>query len=121
MGHNKQSPSYVDLQNMKLLEYAIKEGLRLYPPVPAYARKVVESTMINDMNIPANSTIILHLYNMQRNPNVFANPEVFSLERQTPEECNKRNPFAQVPFSAGPRNCIGMFVNNINVIFVINL
>jgi hypothetical protein len=59
------------------------------------------------MKIPAETTIIILAYFMQRNPQFFPDPEKFIPERFLPEESSKRNPFAMVAFSAGPRNCIG--------------
>lgn len=42
----------------------------------------------------------------QRDPEYFPNPDAFSPERWIDNDGT--NPFIYVPFSAGPRNCIGM-------------
>lgn len=47
---------------------------------------------------------------MNHNPDLFKDPENFIPERFSIETtAEKTNPFSYVPFSAGPRNCIGNF------------
>ncbi|PNF27071.1 Cytochrome P450 4C1, partial [Cryptotermes secundus] len=102
-----RSPNMKDLTEMKYLERVIKESLRLYPSVPSVARKLNKDVKIAGYDIPSGCTILTQIYFLHRNPDQFPNPEKFDPDNFLPERVAKRHPYAYIPFSAGPRNCIG--------------
>lgn len=107
-GHACRKPTYQDLQNLKYLELCIKECLRLYPSVPLISRiATVDITLPSGYFIPKGVTFLIHLYDLHHNPDIYPNPEKFDPDRFLPENCVNRHPFAYLPFSGGPRNCIG--------------
>lgn len=53
--------------------------------------------------IPANTQVLISLWLLHHNPNVWPDPSAFIPERFETEECKKHHPYAWVPFSAGPR------------------
>mmetsp|Transcript_3760 Transcript_3760/g.6184 ORF Transcript_3760/g.6184 Transcript_3760/m.6184 type:complete len:498 (+) Transcript_3760:41-1534(+) len=104
---DKPYPEYDDMAKLKYLGLCIKEGLRLYPSVPTIARYMIEDTEVNGKIIPKGSDVYIHPYVIHRQPDSWEDPEAFIPERHTAENSKGRHPFAFVPFSAGPRNCIG--------------
>ncbi|XP_015127503.1 cytochrome P450 4C1 isoform X2 [Diachasma alloeum] len=96
-----------DVQKLNYLERCIKESLRLYPSVPTIGRKVIEDLQLKTCFVPKGTIINIHLFDTHRDPNYWPRPNVFDPDRFLPENSKGRHPFAYVPFSAGPRNCIG--------------
>ncbi len=96
-----------DAAKLKYMECCLKESLRLFPSVPNIKRYINEDIVLNGYKIPAGATISMHIFALHRNEEFFPEPLVFKPERFESELSNGRHPFAFVPFSAGPRNCIG--------------
>ncbi|OTF77771.1 hypothetical protein BLA29_005845, partial [Euroglyphus maynei] len=99
------------LRQMKYLEACIKESLRLFPSVPFISRYTHQDTEIEPNRIiPRGTSVVILLYKIQRDPKYFQQPERFIPDRfmeGSNDYSGRMNPFAFVPFSAGPRNCIG--------------
>ncbi|GAB0089936.1 Cytochrome P450 [Sergentomyia squamirostris] len=103
----EKSLEIFDYTNMTYTDRVIKECLRLYPPVPYITRELTEDQEINGHVLPAGALIEVHIFDLHRDPQYFPNPEHFDPDRFLPENVENRHPFAYLPFSAGPRNCIG--------------
>lgn len=105
---DRDSVQWDDLSKMPYLTMCIKESLRLYPPVPQVYRQLSKPvSFVDGRSLPAGSLISLHIYALHRNSSVWPDAEVFDPLRFSPENVTGRHPFAFMPFSAGPRNCIG--------------
>lgn len=95
------------MKKMKYLDCVLKEVQRVYPTAPFIGRQLTEETEIAGYTVPKGTTAGILTFLLHRDPDVFRNPEVFDPTRFAPENTIGRHPFAYIPFSAGPRNCIG--------------
>lgn len=95
------------LKKLKYLDCVIKEALRLCPSVPFIGRQTKTKLQLGGYTVPPGSVIFVLIYQLHRNSDIFPQPELFDPDRFLPENLSGRHPFAYVPFSAGPRNCIG--------------
>ncbi|XP_074084907.1 cytochrome P450 4V2 [Macrotis lagotis] len=96
-----------DLKKLKYLDCVIKESLRLFPSVPFFARTLNSDCFIGGHKVPKGTEAVVLPYSLHRDPKHFPDPEEFQPERFFPENAHGRHPYAYIPFSAGPRNCIG--------------
>ncbi|XP_032673498.1 cytochrome P450 4c21-like [Odontomachus brunneus] len=108
---DSQSPATMkELSQLKYLDRVMKESIRLYPTVPLIARRIMRDTNIDGYVIPKNITVLLSIILLHRNPSVWPDPLKFDPDRFLPENTRRMHPYAFIPFSAGPRNCIGQRV-----------
>ena len=102
-----RAPTVADLPKLVYTRMVIDETLRLYPPIYIFSRAVKADDMIGGYRIPKGSSVDISPYATHRHPAFWPNPERFEPERFTPDQVAARHKYAYVPFSTGPRICIG--------------
>ncbi len=81
--------------------------MRLYPPGWLMTRKALKDDQLGDYFVPAGTEIYISPYIIQRHPAQWDHPDCFDPDRFEPNTSRDRHPLAMLPFSAGPRKCIG--------------
>jgi cytochrome P450 len=103
----ERAPRLEDLPQLVFTERVVKESMRLFPPVWGLERSVLEHDVIGGFEIPKGSWVFMSPYRIHRDARFWDNPEGFDPDRFTPEAEAARRKGAYLPFSLGPRKCIG--------------
>jgi cytochrome P450 family 4 len=108
-GDSDRQCTFQDTLEMKYLERVILETLRLFPPVPLIARHLNEDVKIVTGNyvLPKSSTVMIVQFMAHRSEKYYQNPSVFNPDNFLPEKMQQRHYYSFIPFSAGPRSCVG--------------
>lgn len=61
--------------------------------------------------LPEGDILLIFAFGIHRNAKYFKDPEKFDPDRFS--NFDSKFPYAYIPFSAGPRNCIGNFLSTI--------
>jgi len=96
-----------DLYNVPYLKLCINEAMRLYSPVPIICRSSDKNYDLQGRTFPKGTFLYVNIFALHRNPHVWKNPEVFDPLRFTEQRSKGRPSHSFIPFSSGPRNCIG--------------
>ena len=130
-----RAPQYDDLAHLPLLTAILNESFRLYPPVPLITRVAAEDVTLEgaddgsaahyaadqtgpkDLHVKAGTTVIIPIAALHRDPMQWPDPSRFDPTRFEGGGSAvagggagvnaKAHPMSFIPFSAGPRNCVG--------------
>lgn len=133
LSDNSEFPSEKNIHEFKYIGQVIRETLRLHAPAAFTSRnagpvdgteKTIEdfnnenyaniktskygSVNLGDYEVPANVICSVAITALHLNEKYWPNPEKFDPDRFSPENKSKLHPFQFLPFSSGPRGCIGM-------------
>ncbi|KAF3438775.1 hypothetical protein FNV43_RR21539 [Rhamnella rubrinervis] len=113
-----------DINQMGYLKCVIKESLRLHPSLPLLVpRQTSESIQLGGFHIPAETTVFVNAWAIQRDPTLWDRPEEFIPERFENSDIDfKGQDFQFSPFGTGRRGCPGMtFGITVNESVIANL
>ncbi|XP_020098246.1 cytochrome P450 72A11-like [Ananas comosus] len=105
----KSKPDYNGLSRLKIVTMVIYEVLRLYPPATMISRETYKEMKLGDVTYPPGVELVLPIVFIHRDPEFWGpdagefNPERFAEGISQAS----RVPGAFIPFSGGPRVCVG--------------
>ncbi len=100
--------SYQALREMPRLESAIKEALRLHPPLILLLRVAKQDVDVTGYTIAAGQMVGASPSVSNRIPEDFPDPDRFEPARYLePRTEDARNPWTWIPFGAGRHRCVG--------------
>lgn len=100
-----RDPTTEDLNQLNYTKDFMKEVLRIRPVIPIVDRITTSEVNIAGTVLPAGTYLGMFLWNVAHDTRYWDKPYEFRPERWTNNEM--KDVFSHVPFSAGPRNCIG--------------
>jgi len=102
-------PSMDKIGALPLLDGVVREGMRLFPPVPIQFRRSLAETELGGVHIPAGVRAVNNIYLINRDPELYSEPNKFMPERWRDLD---RTPFEYPVFGAGGRMCPGQIFGN---------
>jgi cytochrome P450 len=111
----KRAITHADLTQLPLLDSAMKESLRLIPPVHGIPRRTVKDVRFEGITIPAGTFIIISPYVSHHMTQWWESPEQFDPERFTTSQEHKKHPYQYIPFGGGAHKCIGLHFADLQV------
>jgi cytochrome P450 len=92
---------------MKELDAAFREALRLFPSVPAIPRVAAEDIAYGGHIIPKGARVAVYPYFNHRDATYWPNPDVFDPGRFLRKE-DALHKYQYTPFGTGPHTCLGL-------------
>lgn len=108
-----------DLAQLPYLKQVVQESMRLLPPVWAVARLTHQDEVFQGYRVPAGAYLTIPIFAIHRHPEYWPDPERFDPERFSPHRTEPRHSYSYIPFSAGPRTCIGASMAMLEIQLVI--
>ena len=97
-------PTPEQLRQLRLLNFVIKESMRVLAPVPYTVRSTTSTVSIGPYRVPDGTRVVCSHFLTHHLPELYPEPNRFRPERWNSIDPNQ---YEYLPFSAGPRVCIG--------------
>ena len=107
------------LHELRLVHRVLQETLRLYPSFWMMDRVAIEDDRVGPVRVPGGVTVLVYLYGLHRNAEVWDDPDEFDPSRFESRARERRSPFAYLPFGGGARKCIGSSMATAQMLLVL--
>ncbi|XP_028161326.1 cytochrome P450 6B6-like [Ostrinia furnacalis] len=100
---------YEAVKEMTYLDWAFKEGLRMFPSLGFLMRQSTSKYTFRGLNLTIDEdvSILIPVQSLHMDSKYWDNPEEFRPERFDPDNFSATQKLVYFPFGEGPRNCIG--------------
>ena len=99
--------TFSSLRKLKRTEAAVKEALRLHPPLFILLRAALQDVEVEGYRIPKGTWCIVSPIVAHELPEVFEDPLAFDLSRYEKPRQEDKQPFAYIAFGGGRHKCMG--------------
>lgn len=100
-------PLMADLSRLRYTRDVFRETLRLYPPVPMMVRETIRPEDFRGRAVAPGAQVVLSPWHVQRHERLWDRPDEFDPDRWQTEEGRRSARVGYMPFSSGPRVCVG--------------
>ncbi|MEM6421591.1 MAG: cytochrome P450, partial [Pseudomonadota bacterium] len=97
-----------DLPKLPYARQVVDEAMRLYPPAGLLTKSAKGEDAIAGHRVVPGTIIMIPIWALHRHRRLWDEPDAFNPDRFSPEAKAARHRYAYLPFSAGPRICLGM-------------
>jgi cytochrome P450 len=103
----ERAPEFSDMRRLPLNRDVFREAMRLYPPVAFVARDATQPEQMMNRQVDPGSVVFVSPWLMHRHVKHWEEPDAFNPDRFETEAGEEALKCAYLPFSMGPRVCVG--------------
>ncbi|KAL0362601.1 UNVERIFIED_CONTAM: cytochrome [Sesamum calycinum] len=105
----KNGPTFDGLNRLKVVTMILHEVLRLYPPVPVIARAPTKTLRLGNITLPVGVDLMLQIGLLHHDPKIWGDDVNEFKPGRFSEGISgaTKGQLSFIPFSAGPRVCVG--------------
>ncbi|XP_030524726.1 flavonoid 3'-monooxygenase CYP75B137-like [Rhodamnia argentea] len=107
------------IPKLPYLQAAMKESLRLHPPVPLLIPHCPSATCtVGGYTVPKGSRVFINVWAIHRDPSIWSDPQEFDPDRFLHGEVGfNGQDFNYLPFGSGRRTCVGILMAERTVLY----
>jgi cytochrome P450 len=110
-------PSAFDSERHPQAYSAVKEAMRLFPPVWVLPRRALREAYVGPFQISTGSHVLINVHGLHRHPTVWSDPDSFVPDRF---DSARPDPPAYMPFGLGARRCVGLHLGLAETVRVVS-